>query len=42
LVPNGIELSRLASPGWYRMKFKHRAGQVGSSELLGGQVARLN
>ena len=34
--PNGLEMSRPASQGYYRAKAKHQAGRVGSIELLGG------
>ena len=35
LPPNGLELSRLASPGLVSRKSQAWAGQVGSGELLG-------
>jgi hypothetical protein len=34
-TPNGLEMSRPASQGQYRMKWLTWAGRVGSIELLG-------
>jgi len=39
-LPNGLEMSRPASQGYYRAKAKLSAGRVGSIELLGGQITR--
>jgi hypothetical protein len=32
--PNGLEMSRPASQDQYRAKARHRAGRVGSIELI--------
>jgi hypothetical protein len=35
-LPNGVEMSRPASPRLVSRQIKHLAGRVGSIELLGG------